>query len=73
MHKEINNELEDDLRSEYNFTQMGQGVRGKYIDRYQTGTNVVLLEPEIAKAFPTSQSVNDALRLLIEIAERKNI
>jgi len=71
MQKENNHELEDELRSEYDLTQMGEGIRGKYVDRYRLGTNVVLLEPEVAEAFPTSESVNEALRLLMQIAIRK--
>jgi hypothetical protein len=55
------------MRAEYDFSG---GVRGKYADRYRRGVNVVLLEPELAAAFPDSKSVNDALRALIEIAER---
>jgi hypothetical protein len=64
-------ELEDELRPEYNFSAMGNGVRGKYVDRYRVGTNLVLLDPEIAKAFPTDASVNEALRLLLQIAQRQ--
>lgn len=41
---------------------MGQGVCGKYVERYQAGTNVVLLDPDVAKAFPTSESVNKTIR-----------
>jgi hypothetical protein len=55
------------MRPEYDFSG---GVRGKYVDQYRSGTNVVLLEPEVAKAFPDSQSVNDALRALLSIATR---
>jgi hypothetical protein len=57
----------DQMRSEYDFSG---GVRGKYADRYRKGTNVVLLEPEVAAAFPDSTSVNDALRALLAIAKR---
>jgi hypothetical protein len=64
-------ELEDDLRPEYDFSKMVGGVRGKYVDRYRSGTNMVLLDPDIAKAFPTDASVNDALRLLLQIAQRQ--
>ena len=64
-------ELEDELRPEYNFSAMGSGVRGKYVDRYRVGTNLVLLDPEIAKAFTTDASVNEALRLLLQIAQRQ--
>ncbi len=52
----------DDLRSEYSRTDLGVGVRGKYYEQYTDGTNIVVLEPEIAKEFPSSEAVNDALR-----------
>jgi hypothetical protein len=68
---ESNHELEDDLRPEYDFSKMRSGVRGKYVDRYQARTNIVLLEPDVAQAFPTSDSVNEALRLLMQIAQRQ--
>ncbi|WNZ47671.1 hypothetical protein Q2T42_07475 [Leptolyngbya boryana CZ1] len=48
------NEMEDELRSEYDFSQLG-GVRGKYIERYRKGTNLVLLAPDVAQAFPTEE------------------
>jgi hypothetical protein len=57
-----------EMRAEYDFSG---GVRGKYVDRYRGGTNVVLLDPELAEAFPDSKSVNDALRALVAIATRK--
>jgi len=56
-----------DMRAEYDFSA---GVRGKYVDRYRRGTNVVLLDPELVDAFPDSKSVNDALRALVAIATR---
>jgi hypothetical protein len=68
---ESNHELEDEIRPEYDFSQMKGGIRGKYVERYQAGTNIVLLEPDIAQAFPTSDSVNEALRLLMQIAQRQ--
>ncbi|MFB8788103.1 MAG: hypothetical protein U7123_04480 [Potamolinea sp.] len=71
MKKEVENEMEDELRPEYNFAQMQGGVRGKYVERYRTGTNLVLLDPDVAQAFPNDQAVNDALRLLIQIAQRQ--
>ena len=70
MKKEVN-ELEDELRPEYDFSKMAGGVRGKYVDRYRAGTNLVLLDPDIAQAFPTDASVNEALRLLLQIAQRQ--
>jgi hypothetical protein len=57
-----------EMRAEYDFTG---GVRGKYVDKYRAGTNVVLLDPELVEAFPDSKSVNDALRALVAIASRK--
>ena len=55
------------MRAEYDFSG---GVRGKYAERYHLGVNVILLEPELAEAFPDSKSVNDALRALLKIADR---
>lgn len=69
MKKEVD-ELEDELRPEYDFSKMAGGVRGKYVERYRSGTNLVLLDPDIAQAFPTDASVNEALRLLLQIAQR---
>jgi hypothetical protein len=61
--------LDDELRPEYNLSQLQGGVRGKYAQRYKQGTNLVLLDPDVADAFPTEASVNEALRLLMRIAE----
>lgn len=55
------------MRAEYDFSG---GARGKYADRYRRGVNVILLEPEVAAAFPDSNSVNEALRAILEIADR---
>ena len=52
----------DDLRPEYDFASMGGSVRGKYVARLRRGSNLVLLEPEIAAAFPSDDAVNEALR-----------
>ncbi|MCT7974497.1 hypothetical protein [Laspinema olomoucense] len=62
--------LNDELSEEYDFFQLSGGVRGKYVDHYKKGTNLVLLDPDVARAFPTQESVNQALRLLIQISER---
>ena len=59
----------DDLRPEYDFSG---GVRGKHHAAYKEGTNVVLLDADVAKAFPDSASVNQALRLLLEVAEKQH-
>ncbi|MBE9141130.1 hypothetical protein IQ254_28680 [Nodosilinea sp. LEGE 07088] len=71
MKKEIENEMEDELRPEYDFAQMQGGVRGKYVERYRSGTNLVLLDPDVAQAFPNDAAVNEALRLLMQIAQRQ--
>lgn len=55
-----------DVREEYDLTQIGEGVRGKYYERYQNGTNLALLAPEVRAAFPTDEAVNAALRSLID-------
>lgn len=60
-------EEDKDMLPEYDFSD---AVQGKYWDRFQEGTNLVLLEPDIQRAFPDSKSVNDALRGLLEIAKR---
>jgi hypothetical protein len=52
------------MREEYDIRG---GVRGKYYERYQQGTNIVLLEPDVAAAFPSSERVNRALRVLMEL------
>ena len=58
------------LRPEYRREDLGTGVRGKYLDAFRAGTNLVLLNADVAKAFPTEDSVNKALRSLMEVAER---
>lgn len=63
--KKVETDEDDDLRPEYDFSQM-KGVRGKYVERYREGTNLVLLDPDIAAAFPDAKAVNDALRSLLE-------
>lgn len=64
--KKVESEEEDDLRPEYDFSSMKGGVRGKYVERYREGTNLVLLDPDVAAAFPDGKAVNDALRLLLQ-------
>ena len=59
---------EPDMRAQYDFRG---AVRGKYAARYAEGTNVVLLEPDVAELFPDSRAVNDALRALVAIASRR--
>ena len=69
MKEQTNSETEDDLRPEYDFSQLKNRVKGKYAARYKKGTNLVLLAPDVAEAFPDSESVNEALRLLIKVAK----
>jgi hypothetical protein len=59
-----------DLRQEYDLSSLKGGVRGKYFERYQSGTNLVLLSPYVARHFPNEQSVNSALRGLIRAGKR---
>jgi outer membrane protein assembly factor BamD (BamD/ComL family) len=59
----------DEIRSEYKRKDLGVGVRGKYYEAYQESHNVVLLKPEVAKAFPTEEAVNEALMSLIRVAK----
>ena len=60
----------DTLRPEYQRKDLGAGVRGKYFKQHSQGSNLVILQPDVAKAFPTQKAVNDALRGLIQVAER---
>ena len=60
----------DELRPEYDLARLlRNGVQGKYADRYREGTNLVLLAPDVAKAFPTEEAVNQALRLVIQLTK----
>ena len=56
-----------DMQAEYDFRE---GVRGKYARRYKEGSNVVILSPDVAEAFPDSDSVNEALRALMKGAQQ---
>jgi hypothetical protein len=63
-------DLDDDLLPEYDLaTLLKGGVRGKYAEAFARGTNLVLLAPDVARAFPTEQAVNEALRLVMRLAE----
>jgi hypothetical protein len=56
-----------EMLDEYDFSK---GIRGKYAQRYATGSNVVVISPDVAELFPDSESVNEALRILVKIAQR---
>jgi len=55
----------EELRAEYDFASMRGGVRGKYSRRYRATANLALLDPEVAKAFPSDTAVNEALRTVL--------
>jgi hypothetical protein len=67
--KKVKSEMTDELRPEYKRSDFGEIVRGKYANRVKKETNVVLLEPDIAEAFPNDEAVNKALRYLLEVAK----
>jgi hypothetical protein len=60
----------DELRPEYRRSDFGELVRGKYVERLKKGSNVVVLDPRVARAFPTSEAVNEALLSLLDLAKR---
>lgn len=60
----------EETRKEYKREDLGKGTRGKYFEEYKKGTNLVLLSPDVAAAFPDDESVNEALRGLMKIAQK---
>jgi len=67
--KKARRERQEDMLPEYDFSK---GARGKYAKRYAEGSNVVVLSPDMAKVFPTSESVNEALRTLVRVGRKKS-
>lgn len=67
--KKSNRKAENDMRPEYDFVSMKGGVRGKYVKQYRSGTNLILLDPELAEAFPTDSAVNEVLRAVLKMTE----
>jgi len=59
---------QDELRPEYDFSKLTSKVKGKYAERYASETNVVVLAPDVARVFKNEKSVNEALRMLVKIA-----
>jgi hypothetical protein len=59
---------DDGMRAEYDFSN---AVRGKYYERYRASTNVVVLDPDVAKAFPNAEAINKALRVLVSVARAR--
>ena len=68
MNHESKSEFDEEMHPEYDFSK---GVRGKHYEAYQQGTNVVFLDPDVAKVFKDSTSVNHALRLLVRLAKEQ--
>jgi hypothetical protein len=68
MKKAVSGAADPDLRAEYDFAR---GVRGKYARRFAQGANVVVLEPDVAKAFPSSEVVNRSLRALAALLRQQ--
>ena len=69
MKKESVAKPSDDLRPQYDLSQLGGGVRGKYYRRATTRTNLVMIEPDLATLFPDSKAVNRALRVIADAAQ----
>jgi hypothetical protein len=69
MKKKAKSVRPSDMLPEYDFSH---GVRGKYTKQYAEGSNVVVLSPDVAKVFPTSESVNEALRTLVRLGRARS-
>lgn len=69
MNQELNDERDPEMLDEYDFSG---GVRGKYADRFARGSNVVVLDPDVAQVFTDSESVNQALRALAVIIQHQS-
>jgi hypothetical protein len=65
--KKVASTIDPDMRDEYDFSK---GIRGKYAQRYAEGTNIVMLDPDVAAVFSTSEAVNEALRTLIRLMQQ---
>lgn len=63
------NEISDELKPEYDFSKLSFVGRGIYTERYRSGTNLVLLDPDVRAAFPDDESVNEALRVIAKAAQ----
>jgi hypothetical protein len=70
MKEEYIRKASDDMRPEYRREDLGKGVRGKYFDRVSKGTNLVLLDDKVAKAFTSAEAVNTALLGLLALTEQ---
>jgi hypothetical protein len=70
MSQELNKDQDAEMEDEYDFSG---GVRGKYVGRFAKGSNVVVLDPDVARVFTDSESVNQALRALAEIIQHQSV
>ena len=61
----------DDMRPEYDLSKLKGRVRGKYTERYRSGTTLVLLESDVQESFPDAEAVKEALRMLMKVARRQ--
>ena len=68
--KKSSRRIKDELLPEYDFAKMPGGVRGKYVRRYRQGSNLALLDRDVAEAFPNDEAVNEALRVVMRAAAR---
>jgi hypothetical protein len=66
MKKPNERRVRDNMRPEYDFASMNGGIRGKHYQEYRKGSNVVLLQPDVAEAFPSEEAVNEALRGILK-------
>ena len=71
MKKATSRKRREELRKEYDLTALKGGIQGKYYRRYAAGTNLVLLDADVAEAFPSAKAVNEALRALADVAKRR--
>ena len=71
MKKALAKKLDDELRPEYDLSQLKGGVRGKYYRQATAGTNLVLIEPDVLDVFPDGATVNQALRALAPVLRQQ--
>ena len=69
MKKTNKDHFEDDMQQEYDFSHMKDGSQAKYAAKFRQGSNIIRLEPDVAEAFESEASVNEALRSLIKLAK----
>lgn len=70
MNQELDNEREPEMLEEYDFSG---GARGKYAERFERGSHVVVLDPDVVEVFPDAEAVNEALRFLIRVTRENQL